>query len=69
MFRKLFYVILLFVIVAGPVVADKTPGDLYRVKVTSSLEADNLSSAGVEPVYRLNDGYLVITDAETAARI
>jgi|GEM_PF-792083 len=69
MFRKLFCAILISVILAGPVVADKTPGNLYRVKVTSSLEAEKLSTIGVEPVYRLTDGYLVITDTETADRL
>jgi hypothetical protein len=69
MYRKLFCAVLLFVIAAGTALADKTPGDLYRVKVSSSLEAEKLSSAGVTPVYRLTDGYLVITDRETATRL
>ncbi|MBN1211300.1 MAG: M28 family peptidase [candidate division Zixibacteria bacterium] len=69
MFRKILFTILTSVILVGPVAADKIPGELYRVKVTSSFEAEKLSTAEVVPVYRLTDGYLVIADKETAEQL
>ncbi len=44
-------------------------GDLYKVDVTSESDAEQLDATGVEPIARLTDGYLVLTDAKSAARL
>ncbi len=47
--------------------ATVSAADLYQVRVKSAAEADLLTAAGIEPVARLNDGYLVLAD-QAAAR-
>jgi len=44
-------------------------GDLYKVDVTGESDAELLDATGVEPIARLSDGYLVLADAESAARL
>ena len=40
--------------------------DLYKAVVSDNGDAELLRSAGVEPVYRIAGGYLVLTDGRTA---
>lgn len=44
-------------------------GDLYKVLVGNNNEATALRLAGIEPVVRLNDGYLVVADGLSAERL
>lgn len=43
--------------------------DLYRVDIHSGDDARRLSATGVTPLVRLPDGYLILADAESAARL
>ena len=44
-------------------------GDLYKVTVLSKIEADKLRALDVEPVIRLNDGYMVIVEPDAAQEL
>lgn len=40
-------------------------GDLYKVELNSESDAERLAATGVEPIARLNDGFLVIADSDS----
>ncbi|MDD5426030.1 MAG: M28 family peptidase [candidate division Zixibacteria bacterium] len=65
-YHQFTYLFLVLILLSGAVLADKTPGNLYRVKINNLLDAEKLNSVPVVPVYRLYDGYLVIADETTA---
>ena len=44
-------------------------GDLYKVEIAGAQEASALDKTGVEPIARLNDGYLVLADAESRIQL
>ncbi|MBD3219160.1 MAG: M28 family peptidase [candidate division Zixibacteria bacterium] len=44
-------------------------GDLYKVTISSKIEADKLRALEVEPVIRLNDGYMVIAEQEAVSEL
>ncbi|MFH1686340.1 MAG: M28 family peptidase [bacterium] len=46
-------------------VSTASAADVYRVPISSGHEAALLRAAGVEPVIRLNDGYLVLAKEES----
>jgi hypothetical protein len=48
------------------IAATASAADLYKVEVTSSLDAWTLSASGVEGIVRLSDGYLVLAETESA---
>lgn len=50
-------------LLSGAVSAD----DLYKVRIGSADEARRLSAAGIEPVIRLDDGYLVLVSPSSVA--
>ncbi|MCP4685288.1 MAG: M28 family peptidase, partial [bacterium] len=59
MARLLAIILTLYFLIGGSAAAD----DLYRVSVRSQSEASQLKAAGVDPIVRLNRGYLVLADA------
>jgi len=69
MFKRSIAWLFIFLITCGAALAQKTGMNLYRVWVDNHNAADILKAADVEPVYRLNDGYLVLADDETARRL
>lgn len=48
------------------IAATASATDLYKVKVTGSLDAWTLSASGVEGIVRLSDGYLVLAETGSA---
>jgi len=44
-------------------------GDLYHVTVTGHNDANALNATGAQPVLRVSDGYLVLVEAGSAARL
>lgn len=65
MYKKVFSLFFVCLLVASTA----SGGDLYRVWVQSQTDAARLVEIGVEPVLLLNDGYLVIGDAEQIKRL
>ncbi|HUV31542.1 MAG TPA: M28 family peptidase [Acidobacteriota bacterium] len=63
MFRKTTTALIFGLLLGGTALA----GDLYRVTVQSSTDADRLLAAGTDPIVRLADGYLVIADEDAVA--
>ena len=59
--------VLLAIIMIFPLAA--AAGDLYRVEVVNADEAARLRAAGVEAVASVQNGYLVLADAEAAQRL
>jgi hypothetical protein len=43
--------------------------DLYQIDIGSEGDAEWLQALGVEPIVRLNDGYLILADDASAARL
>ncbi len=63
--KKLLVLFSIFLGLAGVSQAD----DLYQIEVNSSVEAEMLQSWNVEPIVRLNNGYLILAGAESSARL
>lgn len=57
---KLLLVFAAILVLATPILA----GDLFRVRVSSHLDAELLRASDIEPVLRLAGGYLVVADRE-----
>ncbi len=62
---KLVFLSLLLFGLIGPAIA----ADLHHVVIDSPDEAASLRSMGVDPVARINDGYLVLTKPATSSRL
>ena len=48
------------------IAATASAADLYKVEVTSNLDAWTLSASGVQGIVRLSDGYLVLAEKVSA---
>ncbi len=63
--KRIFIAAILVLLFSGSILG----ADLYRVSVRSAADANKLNATGAEAVVRFQDGYLVIADGLSSARL